>query len=241
MLVGDSVPNNLRPALNDRAHEVLGWRVVEAAHAACSVSAESIAWADGRPRGDPQTCPGEVPPAQDEMIASTRPDVVVWWDRFSINHFLTPQGEFVRSGSDRFWELRADSLDDAAARLTAGGASLIFVATEPIGEGWRSRCPDRREWNCRTWLRFQIRRFDDIVQRWNDMLRAYALSHPGFSYVRISDDLCRRIVAPCNDRLRGGYARPDGTHYERRGEVKASVVLIREIKAALDPTSSTLA
>ena len=232
MLTGDSVSRDIAGTLDGTARAQLGWNVIPTAQGLCPVSGETLAWPNGEPR---RSC-SEVTAWQDAVIARDDPDVVIWWDRMSFMHFLTADGTFVRAGSRRFWRLRAATLEDHVTRLTAGGARIVFVATEPIGLGVFTRCPEWSSRTCRV-LRFRVKRFRDITRPWNAALRDYAAAHPDTAvYIAISDTICHRLVSPCNDRLPSGrLARPDGTHYEGVGEHRAARALVRDMARALYP------
>ena len=87
-----------------------GWRLLSATRGACPVTAEVPARPNGRAIDKGERCTSELLAEQDQLIRQADPDVVIWWDRWSIASFLTPDGEFVRSGSPRFWEVRREGL-----------------------------------------------------------------------------------------------------------------------------------
>ena len=72
------------------------------------------------------------------------------------------------AGSDRFWALRKQALDDSVRRLSANGAVVVLMATEPPGV---NLAPS-------DWAQFQIDHYRDITARWDNMLRAYGKTHP---------------------------------------------------------------
>jgi hypothetical protein len=235
LLVGDSVPYHLAGTLAARLEATLGWELVSASIQACSVYGDSLAWPDGTPKGDPDHCPSKVIPAQRDAVTAFDPDVVLWWDRLSTMPVLTPEGEFVSGGTNRFWELRGRSFDETFARLSAGGATIVFVAAEPIGIGVHDLCAGSRLLGCTQWRQYRIDHYDDITRPENRRLRAYAESNPGTAvWISITDTICRWNNSPCNDRMpNGDLARPDGTHYEGRGENRASYAIIRDMVRAL--------
>jgi hypothetical protein len=234
MIVGDSVPMLLAPTLDARLRAVLGWRLVSAAEGACSVFGERMAYPDGSPKERQRHCGGVVA-HQRAVLAEADPEVVIVWDRLSNMPFFTVEDEFVLSGTPRFWEIRARSLRAAVTRLSAGGASVVLVAAEPIGIGVDARCPDWSDPQCGSWLRFRIDHYADVTRRWNEMLASYAAEHPAeVSFVSITDAVCRVDVAPCDDRLDSGeVARTLGTHYEGRGATMAARLLVSRMVDAL--------
>jgi peptidoglycan/LPS O-acetylase OafA/YrhL len=230
LLIGDSVPLHLEVAF-ERATAARGWRVVSAAQGGCSVTGDIRA----KPNGEAYaaaTCDQDTIPAQDQLIAQDHPDVVLWWDRWSLSDFLTADGEHVRSGSARFWALRRSSLDAAVRRLGTGGATVVFVATEPPGVGMWTRCSDEQ---CADWDRFQIDRYADITSRWNAILQRYAQHHPDrAAFLSVTDAVCHDDASPCNDLIGAVPARPDGTHYEGAGEELVTGLIMDAIAARMD-------
>jgi peptidoglycan/LPS O-acetylase OafA/YrhL len=237
LFTGDSVPKWLESTL-ERSAKPRGWRIFSAAIGGCSVTGEVLLEPDASPlpgTADSQ-CPTVVPQTQDAMIAADHPDIVVWWDRFSITGFQTADGERVAAGSDRFWELKRTVLDDAVHRLTSGGAKVVFVATEPPGIALddRAQCP-----GCtRPWIAFEIAHYEDVTQRWNAMMRDYARKHPDLAgFVSVTDTICARDVSPCDDRIDGVPARPEGTHYGDVGKPIVVEALLDALAPYLDEKS----
>lgn len=145
LIAGDSVPLHLVDTLGLVLDDTLGWDLVSAAVPICSIYGDPLAWPKtGKPKGDPERCPGLVAPTQASLVQQDDPDVVIWWDRLSTIPFFTAEGELARAGSDRFWEHRAIAFEDTVARLRAGGGTIVFVATEPIGIGFTERCAGER-------------------------------------------------------------------------------------------------
>jgi hypothetical protein len=235
LLTGDSVSVHLEETLANVAHRRFGWKVVSAAVRACSIYGDPLAWADGTPRGDLRQCPRAVVKAQRSMVDRADPDVVIWWDRLSTLSFFTRNGVFVRGGSRRFWELRAVAFEKTFARLTSGGARVVFVSTEPIGIGVLDICAGWEKRGCREWRRFRMRHYADITQPMNRIMQRYAADHPDAAvFISITDSICRRNVSPCDDRMwNGQLARPDGTHYRKRGAIRAAKAIVREMGTAL--------
>jgi hypothetical protein len=234
LIAGDSVPLHMVDTLGPLLEDTLGATLVSAAVPVCSIYGDPLAWPTGEPKGDPSRCPGLVGPGQSSLVQQHDPDVVIWWDRLSTMPILTAEGGFVRSGTDRWWELRSDAFDETFARLRAGGAKIVFVATEPIGIGFTERCAGVTTRNC-AWRRVRMRRYSDVTQPHNRMLRRYAADHPDEAvFITITDNICRWNVSPCNDRMwNGALARPDGTHYEDRGKLRVARALIRDMRIAL--------
>jgi peptidoglycan/LPS O-acetylase OafA/YrhL len=233
MLTGDSVPLHLEVAF-DQAATSRGWRTVSAARGACSVSGEVSMSEGGDFVHEAAHCP-EVRAIQDALIRQADPDVVVWWDRWSISGFITAGGEHVKSGTARFWQLRQSILDATVRRLTRRGAIVMFVATEPPGKGMLTRCSQE---HCAIWDRFQIDHYRDITSPWNDMMKVYAARHPDLAtFVSLTDEVCRTDRSLCNDLIDGAPARPDGTHYEGAGQRMVIGRLVDLLAPFLEPAT----
>ena len=230
MVTGDSVPRYLADALAYRFRRQ-GWTAIDAATGGCGVVGVRIVNSDRSYLASGKVCPDVVPQRQADALAKD-PDVVVWWDRFSLADFLTPRGEHVRAGTTRFWTLRRRQLDAAVDRLSARGATVVLLATEPIGRGIYSDC---RASGCHPWIERQITR-SDWRQRWNLMLRNYARANPGKAVYRtISATVCRDGNVPCDDRLTSGeFARRDGRHYSPNGgQGLAAGAIIRRLRSVV--------
>ena len=235
MLVGDSVPLHLGPAMEAALAE-RGWRLVSAAAGACAPTGETMARPDGTPVAHAELCTSQIVTDQDRLIREADPTVVIWWDRWSLSDFFTAEGEHVSSGTPRFWTLRRQGLESAATRLSRRGATIVFVATEPPGVAVNSRCTEE---HCQRWVRFQLDHYEDITRVWNGILRDVAEDRPeDVRFVSVTDAVCAEDVAPCDDRIDGAPARPDGTHYEGAGQELVIDVLFRRLGSLLQPAIS---
>jgi peptidoglycan/LPS O-acetylase OafA/YrhL len=222
MMAGDSVPKRLIAPL-EAATEDDGWRVEDATVPACPATGEEPVDPSGREwNAVPTRCIPSVIPRQDEVLAATHPDIVIWWDRTSISHFESFDDELVISGTPRYWQLRQRALDAGVRRLAARGAIVVLVATEPVSPGLDTSWP---------WHRFQVDHYFDTTTRWNAMMRAYAERHPGIAaYVSITDAVCHApVTSPCDDTVDGVSARPDGQHYAGPGADVAVNALLAQL------------
>ena len=235
MTVGDSVPERLAVALEE-ASAAHGWRLVPGAFGGCSVTGETSTDANGVTMHESNQCPEVIVPAQDEMIREADPDVVLWWDRWVTYGFLDADGEHVATGTDRFWQLRRAGLEAAVPRLASGGATVVLVGVEPPGA---AICTSRED-RCPDVLRFRFEHFDDITERWNAMMRRYAAQHPDIAaYIDVAHVVCHDHASPCDDRIDGVPARPDGTHYEGPGEDLITTLLTDEVAPWMTPDQSS--
>jgi peptidoglycan/LPS O-acetylase OafA/YrhL len=222
MLTGDSVPRHLYPSLRKGAAR-LDWTVTSAAVGTCPVSGEAPVRPDGSQIRSNARCPSLVEATQRSEMERSDPDIIIWWDRFSVSDFKTSSGEHVHSGTDLFWRLRYRALVRTVDRLVARGRYLVFVATEPPGIGIETRCGK----TCDPWIRWEIDHYADVTSRWNAMLADYAAAHPEqAAFISITSRICRRDVSPCDDSIDGVPARGDGTHYKDAGRTAATTALL---------------
>jgi hypothetical protein len=158
---------------------------------------------------------------------AAHPNLVLWWDRPSISHFLTPQGRFIHAGTDRFWRWRHEALDRAVHRLSADGATVALIATEPAGFKIGASGGG--------WHRFFVDHYDGLTTRWNRMMAHYASSHSAIAAsASITDLICHVEVSPCNDTIDGVPARPKGQHYEGSGIPLALNTLLDRLGPVID-------
>jgi peptidoglycan/LPS O-acetylase OafA/YrhL len=207
MMTGDSVPKQIIPAL-EAATESRDWRFVDATAGGCPVTGEEPVDPTGFGWTTVYDCRDTVVSTQQQLLTDTDPQIVLWWDRPSISNFRAADDSVVMAGSDRFWQMRAQGLKDGVERLSANGAIVILMATEPPGVNLASS----------EWAQFQIDHYGDITSRWDDMLRAFAKAHPANTlFVDVRPIVCPTIAAPCDDMVGGIRARHDGQHYEKPG------------------------
>ena len=229
MMVGDSVPMRMTATFEQEAEE-RGWAVVNGAAGGCPVTGEFIVTSTGRTLASGDVCKEEIPMRHATALEAD-PDVVLWWDRFSISDWKTPKGEHIKAGTKKFWRLRERRLDEYVAKFSQNGARVVFVAVEPPGKGIASRCTRQR---CHRWLRRQIDEYGTLTTRWNNTMRAYAKEHPQTTeFISITDGICHDDRVPCNDVLDGETVRSDGIHYSGVGEETAANLLLDELAPTL--------
>ena len=230
MLTGDSVPERLAVPL-ETALAAQGWRLVSVAHGGCSVTGELLLDPGGQPAPISTGCPGTVVAAQDALIQSAQPDVIIWWDRTSLHGFRTADGEDVIPGTERFWQLRRAMVEEAVTRMQAYGAVIVFVGTEPPGQAALPRPCDTGR--CQ-WLQYMLDHYDDITVRWNALLKSVAEQRgDGVMFVDVASAVCREVVIRCNDTIGGETARPDGVHYGDKGAAFVVGFLLRQLAPVL--------
>lgn len=228
MLTGDSVPKHMLAPLQREAAS-LGWDVVSASLGGCPATGDHVVTHTGPPGGKPRC--KKAPAAQTALLQDSLPDVVVWWDRFTLADLVDPSGETLAAGTSAWWRYRQASIARTVERLGSTGATVVLVEIEPLGIGLRSRCTEER---CNPWLRRQVERYSDLTVPWNDMLRRFARSHPTVEYVSITSAVCSEAKPLCDDRIDGVTAREDGSHYSGPGKEVAARALVREISRAVN-------
>ena len=159
LVTGDSVPLRLEAAL-ERAGAARGWRIASAAAGGCPVSGEVTTWA-GNPPEVITSCPAVVR-TQDDALRKLDPDVV------ALVGSVVALGLHHRRGGARDRgdapllgaASRSPSTDRAATHRE--GATVVFVAMEPPGEGASTHCPR----GCGHWVELRIDHYRDITARW---------------------------------------------------------------------------
>ena len=134
LLVGDSTAETLYPFLRDAAG-ARGVDVESAARIGCSVIDGDPKLDDGRPYidiyGDTTRCAALTSSEQNRLLATQHPDLVVWsseWESWP-NRVL--DGQLVHFGTIPGNKAILAHIDAAVARLTAGGARLVFLPVAP--------------------------------------------------------------------------------------------------------------
>ncbi len=237
MLVGDSVPKRLFPfAATEGAR--MGIDVYDAARGACPANGSQSVDVDGKPFSEDAQCTPNVTDIQGQVLQGDDPNTIIWWSRYEGVDRLD-NGQHLTPDDPKFWDAQRRDLDAAVKRMTANGATVVFVATDPPGEGMYTRCtPD----DCKPILKRMLER-DDIRQKWNSILAEYAAAHPEQTrYITMSEYYCLNRKVPCDDTWTDGQpARPDGTHFsEVSGPVIARELLDRAREAVTTPPMPVL-
>jgi peptidoglycan/LPS O-acetylase OafA/YrhL len=214
LLVGDSLAMSvlpgLEPAVRDR-----GMGFSAAVVPGCSTVGGRVAGDDGVPLDWSAKC-DVVAPQQAEAVAREDPDVVVWlsqweiahrWVGDSVHRFATPAGDATL--------LR--QLDAARARLTAGGARLVFLTLAPATTSDRGEPP---------------RRHVEGPVHLNRLLRSVAAAHPGTVAVVDLGALVCPGGSPCPEVVDGVRLRPaDGGHFGPEGAGWAAARIVEAVLA----------
>jgi len=122
------------------------------------------------------------------------------------------------------------SLRTTTARLTSGGAKVVFVKTDRPGQGMATRCTPAA---CTPLLKRLITQ-DELRVTWNKILDEEAALNPKMTVIALDDVYCKDAAEPCNDRLPDGtFARPDGTHFSKAYMPFVAKVLAARIASAV--------
>lgn len=138
------------------------------------------------------------------MVAQEQPDLVVWLSVWEISNRIV-NGQVEKVGSIEANELLLADIDAAVARLTAGGARLVFVApAPPAAESGEPYDPAQAA----------------ALQRLAVLLREYARAHADtVTVVELSEIVCPS-GPPCPADIGGFRPRAtDGNHFEGPGAV----------------------
>jgi SGNH domain-containing protein len=205
LLVGDSVPTAFVDEFADAAakHDYL---VVSATKPGCPATAVGKVYSSGA-GFKRNTCPTMLG-AQDRMIDSYRPALVIWWSRYEVAPRLGPDGKVLPLGSPAYWRAQQASFGQRARALTRLGARLVTVQIERPGRRLAARNPPEKAFLVGQTLLHRR----DVVNAWNTFLA----SHKGPKVFSISIDrlVCHDARNACDDTLPNGEpARPDGVHY----------------------------
>ncbi len=197
LLVGDSIPYTLLPGLRPLAAKrdvTLDTALV----AGCGVVGGVAMYFDGRLPPQARGCENLVDTYERESLASDQPQLVLWMSMWEVNDRIV-DGELIRFGSDEWDRMMLGKIDEAATRLTSGGAHLVITTIAArASSDYAPSSPDE----------------DVRYARLNDLYRQYAREHP--QTVAVID--FARVVcpggAPCPRTVDGVDLRPqDGLHF----------------------------
>jgi peptidoglycan/LPS O-acetylase OafA/YrhL len=212
LLYGDSHAQQYYPALRAR----FGEGAMIARSGCMSLPAVSNQSAAGALA---DACRGQFAEAM-AVLRSRRVQRVIWVQRWERALYRNGDGAALGETSARGPELLNGQLDTARAAMPAGTA-LVLVGNEPtawaagdqmIG-GWL-RCRAYEQISCPT----QYPANEAEGRAANAVLRAYAASHAGVSYVDAAGALCHDGICPIIEDGKLFYA--DGSHLTRRAAAR---------------------
>jgi hypothetical protein len=186
MVVGDSIALSLIPNL-EQAGAALGVELLSAALNGCGVIVGQPTHPDGTPYidvvQDTRLCVGTAMAAQNAILTSQPPDVIVWMSGWESWPDRVVDGQLVRFNTLTGNNVILAKIDEAVRRLTAGGARLVFVPVAPKAYPSQVGFPNIPG--------------DFRVTQLNKMLRNYASDHPDLvSFVDLPALICP-TGAPC--------------------------------------------
>ena len=229
LLVGDSVPSRLFPAF-DEAALLRGWQVENGAKGSCPAIGVTITDSQGGLLDPKINCGEVIPPLQTQSIKEFAPTIVVAWSRYETSDRLSSNGKHLVAGTAPFWQAQRMSLRTTIARLTSGGAKVVFVKTDRPGQGMATRCTPAA---CTPFLKRLVTQ-DELRITWNKILDEEAALNPKMKVIALDDVYCKDAAEPCNDRLPDGtFARPDGSHFSKAYMPVVAKVLAQRIAAAV--------
>jgi peptidoglycan/LPS O-acetylase OafA/YrhL len=198
LLVGDSVPYTLLPGLQPLGSEH-GVSVDTALVAGCGVVGGTATYYDGQIPPHAPGCEKLVDDYEQSALDRDLPDVVIWMSTWEINDRIV-QGERVRFGNSAWDEMMLDKIDQAARRLTVGGAHLVITTMAPRAPNELVPPSDTAE--------------TSRYVRLNQLYTQYARAHPeSVSVVDFAGMLCPG-GPPCSRTVDGIEPRPlDGLHF----------------------------
>jgi hypothetical protein len=168
-------------------------------------------------------CQQGIPETHTRVVAQQQPDLVVWLSYWEISNRVV-NGQVEQIGTIGANELLLADIDQAVARLTAGGARLIFVAPAlPAAESGEPYDPEEAA----------------DLQRLGVLLRAYARAHADrVTVVELSEIVCP-TGPPCPADIGGFRPRAtDGQHFEGPGAVWVAEQLFPKLLGAPAMTST---
>jgi peptidoglycan/LPS O-acetylase OafA/YrhL len=198
LVVGDSVPYTLLPGLQPLAAD-RRVAVNAALVAGCGVVGGVATYYDGRIPPHAEGCEKLVDDYEQTALDRDRPDIVVWMSTWEINDRIVG-GERIEFGSASWDAMMFDKIDQAARRLTAGGAHLMITTMAPRAPNNLVPPSDAAE--------------TSRYVRLNELYTRYARAHPAtVTIVDFAGAVCPS-GPPCPRTVNGIDPRPlDGLHF----------------------------
>jgi hypothetical protein len=217
LLVGDSVPYTLLPGLQPAA-AADGVSVDTALVAGCGVVGGVVVNTDGRVPPHAPECQRLVDDYERSTLDRARPDVVIWMSTWETYDRIVG-GKRVQFGGHQWDRMMLGEIDQAARRLTAGGAHLVITTMAP-------RAPN--ELLSGSAATAESARF----VRLNALYTQYARAHPQIaSVVDFAGAVCPG-GPPCPRTVDGIDLRPlDGLHFTPETAGWASQWLLETVLA----------
>jgi peptidoglycan/LPS O-acetylase OafA/YrhL len=229
LLLGDSVPSRLSPALVETTL-TRGWQIQNGAKGACPALGVTITDSQGALLDPNINCGNEIPPLQTQTIKEFKPTIIVAWSRYEMADRLSNDGKHLVAGTAPFWAAQRASLRTMIDRLALGGAKVVIVKIDRPGQGIATRCTPAA---CPPILKRLVSE-DGIRVAWNKILVEEAARDPRVRVIGIDDVYCKGTAEPCNDKLANGtFARPDGSHFSEEYMPVVAEALAQRIAVAV--------
>jgi peptidoglycan/LPS O-acetylase OafA/YrhL len=199
VVVGDSVPYTLLPGLQPIAAE-RGVSVDTALVAGCGVVGGVTTFANGDVPPHAPGCEKVVDDYEQTTLDRDHPDLVVWMSTWETYDRIV-KGERIRFGGRAWDDMMLGEIDQAARRLTAGGAHLVITTMPPRAPNELMTASDAAAETAR-------------FVRLNELYTQYGRAHPDtVSIIDFADAVCPG-GAPCPHTVDGINPRPlDGLHF----------------------------
>jgi len=195
LLVGDSVAFSLKDQLLIAA-TAHGIAMHSAAASGCSVIGGVTTTPEGIPFPWAVGCAVAIPALHEQVISMVQPELVVWLSAWESVDRILDDGTWVQFGTFEGNQRIKAEIDEAAQRLTAGGARLVIVTLAPPPPD----APGKHDAMVRLPLL-------------NTLLREYAREHADEVFiVEMAEILCP--TEPCPSTVNGIVPRPDGIHFD---------------------------
>ena len=225
LIVGDSVPKELMPALSDAAvsRDV---SIIPAAFGGCSVVGAFQVNANGSGFTWSKRCT-DAPAVQDQALVDHTPDTVVWFSNRERYGIRTDDKDVIAAGTPEHRELLRDEISASARRLTSAGAELIIVLPSPKAEAAFGTCASEPDAPGCALDPTQIESFEWLRTVYTDI----ADEIPRTRLVSVDDVLCP-TGAPCPAIEHDGVPiRPDGVHIAQELEPWFAEILLDRVLA----------
>jgi peptidoglycan/LPS O-acetylase OafA/YrhL len=222
LLVGDSVAHTLSDPLASTA-TAAGIAFEAAVVDGCGNAAGAAADEAGVPYPFAQVCSNGIPETHARVVGQFQPDVVVWLSVWEIANRIV-DGRVDRIGTVTGNQSLLAGIDASVARLTAGGARVVFLApAPPAAESDEPYDPEQAA----------------ALQRLAALLREYARQHADrVTVVEMSEILCPS-GPPCPADVGGVQPRyRDGNHFEEPGATWVAQQLLPRLMGAAPMTAA---
>jgi SGNH domain (fused to AT3 domains)/Acyltransferase family len=204
LLVGDSVAASLLPGLEAVTTE-RGMQFAATAQPGCGVVGGITTDENGEPFDWSEACDRNAASTYEQSVLENNPDLVVWLSTWETADRIVA-GEQVEFGTDKGDQVLTQLIDEAVARLTSGGARVVFLTIAPHAEPNENDLGDTNN-------------NDANLAHLNELLVEYAEAHPDTtSVIDVVELLCPDREGPCPAEVDGVRPRPrDGRHFEGDG------------------------